>query len=579
MIHEVPHANTPVMGTFDTYVSARDSNDNFDLFQGPMAADFFTLRVGIADQTLDSRHVGLFYWNWRDHVFREWVQTFNQQTSTFNYHWQSAHNPGVLLGGTTGVYLGYDTLDSDLLRRMPQDQIDATRRYIGVATHGAGADEFREFDNSSYVAAVAPFNVYDFVTIGLYGTGGNAGQTLGQVTNTIEAFLNTLIATIDGAGITNTGTTLAPVLNVDPTEADFPTIPVDKGGTGATDAAAARTALGVVASYIKTQYEANADTNAFTDALQTKLNGVEDGAADDQTGAEIVTLLEALAGVGRLDAAALRLIADAIDTELGSNAWRTGGGGGGGGFSVTNLFSGDIDITTGNQWKALGTTAVPSDATWLLWNGGAASDGTDDGPAALWTWINAADWRALTADTEDTTPGDGTGMLMVDWIATNIGDGTPDFARRDAVIGRTSANIPLITSTNDSEDFFGAQLKYITAGAGGGSGGFTLRYAAGTPADSLGDDGDWYLNTTDGAWFTKSSGSWGTAVYTDMQAAGGASSFSDLTGQIADGQVPADFHPGHGTCRLCCAGRGDVHRGGCWNHADCRRSFCSQGLR
>ena len=328
MIHEVPHANTPVMGTFDTYVSARDSNDNFDLFQGPMAADFFTLRVGIADQTLDSRHVGLFYWNWRDHVFREWVQTFNQQTSTFNYHWQSAHNPGVLLGGTTGVYLGYDTLDSALLRRMPRDQIDATRRYIGVATHGAGSDEFREFDNSSYVAAVAPFNVYDFVTIGLYGTGGNAGQTLGQVTNTIEAFLNTLIATIDGAGITNTGTTLAPVLNVDPTEADFPTIPVDKGGTGATDAAAARTALGVVAAYIKTQYEANADTNAFTDALLTKLMGVDMNARDDQTGAEIVALIEALAGVGRLNASALRLIADQIDTELGSSDWRTGGTGG-----------------------------------------------------------------------------------------------------------------------------------------------------------------------------------------------------------------------------------------------------------
>ena len=157
------------------------------------------------------------------------------------------------------------------------------------------------------------------------------------------------------------------------------------------------------------------------------------------------------------------------------------------------LWSGDIDITTANQWKAIGTVAVPSNATWLIWNGGQASDGSDDGPAALSTWIDAAVWRALTADTVDTTPGDGTGMLMVDWIATNIGDGTPDFARRDAVIGRTSADIPLITSTNTGEDFYGASLKYITQ-------------AVATPGGG-----------------------------------GGASSFSDLTGQIADSQVPAAF--------------------------------------
>ena len=580
MVHEVRHAVTPVMGSFGSYTSPRNTADTFDLYRGTHGSDPTTVRVGSVDQNIDSRHVGVFYWNWRDAGFRIWT-THVTSAGTTEYRWAVVHLPADrLVSGGTGEYIGHGTADADLLRHMPQDSIDIARTYVGVATdlNGDGVAHVRTFDNSSYVAAVTPFNVYDFVTIGLYGTGGNAGQTLAQVHATIDAALNTLVSTIDGAGLTNSGTTQAPVLDVDPTQADFPTIPLDKGGTGATDAAAARTALGIIASYIKTQYESNNDTNAFTDALLTKVNSVEDDAKDDQTGAEIVTLLEALAGVGQLNATALRLIADAIDAELGSTTWRTGGSGGGsstfldltdtpvafgtagqvaavnsaadalefvnqaGGFSVTNLFSGNIDITTANQWKALGTTAVPSDATWLLWNGGAGSDGTDDGSAALWTWINAADWRALTADTEDTTPGDGTGMLMVDWIATNIGDGTPDFARRDAVIGRTSANIPLITSTNDGEDFFGASLKYITAGAGGGSGGFTQRYAAGTPADSLGDDGDWYLNTTNGAWFTKSSGSWGSAVYTDMVGSGGgASSFADLTGMIADSQVPAAF--------------------------------------
>ena len=138
-----------------------------------------------------------------------------------------------------------------------------------------------------------------------------------------------------------------------------------------------------------------------------------------------------------------------------------GGGGGGGGLQIKDFWSGNLDFTA-NQWLAVGATAVPSDATWLLWNGGTPSSGTDDGPAALWTWINATDWRALTADTVGATPGDGTGMLMVDWIATNIGDGTPDFARRDLIIGRTSANVPLLLSTNSSEDVQGGSLKYTT---------------------------------------------------------------------------------------------------------------------
>lgn len=47
------------------------------------------------------------------------------------------------------------------------------------------------------------------------------------------------------------------------------------------------------AASIKTQYESNADTNAFDDAAQTKLAGIETGATADLTGAEIVTLYEA----------------------------------------------------------------------------------------------------------------------------------------------------------------------------------------------------------------------------------------------------------------------------------------------
>ena len=83
-------------------------------------------------------------------------------------------------------------------------------------------------------------------------------------------------------------------------------------------------------------------------------------------------------------------------------------------------------------------------------------------------------------------------MLFADWCASDIGDGTPDFTRRDAVIGRTSADIPLLMGPQTGESYFGARLMYITQ-------------AVATPGG------------------------------------GGASSFSELTGQIADDQVPDGF--------------------------------------
>ena len=48
-----------------------------------------------------------------------------------------------------------------------------------------------------------------------------------------------------GVGLSGGGDTGAVTLDIDVSAADFPTIPIDKGGTGATDAAAARTALGI----------------------------------------------------------------------------------------------------------------------------------------------------------------------------------------------------------------------------------------------------------------------------------------------------------------------------------------------
>ena len=185
-----------------------------------------------------------------------------------------------------------------------------------------------------------------------------------------------------------------------------------------------------------------------------------------------------------LDADRAEAARDGAETALSSS---------GAALAFNDFWTGDIDITTSSQWKAVGTEPVPSNATWLLWNGGAATAGANDGPSAEFVWINAAKWRALTADTVDTTPGDGTGMPIVEWFNLDVGDGSPDFARRDLVLGRTTADVPLMTSTDASEDLYGATLMYITQ-------------AVATPGGM-----------------------------------GGASSFSELSGQIADDQVPDEF--------------------------------------
>lgn len=77
------------------------------------------------------------------------------------------------------------------------------------------------------------------------------------------------------------------------------------GSSGSTETAAS----------IKTKYESNADTNAFTDALLAKLDAIEAGATADQTAAEIEALL---------------------DAYYGNTDWRTGGGGGGGSVAVND---------------------------------------------------------------------------------------------------------------------------------------------------------------------------------------------------------------------------------------------------
>jgi len=78
------------------------------------------------------------------------------------------------------------------------------------------------------------------------------------------------------------------------------------------------------AASIKSQYESNSDTNAFTDAFQTKLTGIEALATADQTDAEIKTAYENNADTNVFDNAAqtklgnieVSATADQTDAEI-----------------------------------------------------------------------------------------------------------------------------------------------------------------------------------------------------------------------------------------------------------------------
>ena len=123
---------------------------------------------------------------------------------------------------------------------------------------------------------------------------------------------------------------------------------------------------------IKSSYEANADTNAFTDALLTKLNGIETSATADQTGAEIKLAYEGEANTNAFTDALLTKLngietgatadqtASEIKTAYESNA-------------NTNAFTdaeqtklagiaagAEVNLDPGGTFSGAGTTADPA---------------------------------------------------------------------------------------------------------------------------------------------------------------------------------------------------------------------------
>jgi len=130
------------------------------------------------------------------------------------------------------------------------------------------------------------------------------GGTINAVTiNTLTATTINVSGNVDGRDLSTDGTKLDGIeagATADQTDAEIKTAYENNANTNAFTDADHSKLDGIEASAtadqtdaeIKTAYENNANTNAFTDADHSKLDGIEAGATADQTDAEIKTAYE-----------------------------------------------------------------------------------------------------------------------------------------------------------------------------------------------------------------------------------------------------------------------------------------------
>ena len=211
-------------------------------------------------------------------------------------------------------------------------------------------------------------------------------------------------------------------------------------------------------SELKIGYEANADTNAFTDALLAKLNGIMANAAP----------------------------ADGVVDDITYSV---------AGQVLTTTLSRSIGV------DVIGTVTLPSQGF----------DLHDD--VANYVGLNAVNLLDRMLLSDESVNGDPNRYALVSDILSEL------------------YNMPQLGGTLADNDriFFGDvsatdnRIKYLHFSdfrTALGPLGFTFRHGPANPPDSLGADGDWYLQTTAGIWLEKVSGTW-QVRYTDQVGAGG----------------------------------------------------------
>jgi len=200
---------------------------------------------------------------------------------------------------------------------------------------------------------------------------------------------------------------------------------------------------------IKTAYEANSNTNAYTDAEKTKLSGIESSATADQTGAEIKTAYEGEANTNAFtDAEKTKLSGIATGAEVNVQADFNASSGDALILNKPSIPSGlndltDVDTTGVADNKILKYQASSSKFIIADDTGGGGGSSTFSGLSDTPTNYTGAAGKTVKVNAA------GNGVEFVDQISDVVGDTTPqlggnlDVQASEITTSTTNGNIKL----------------------------------------------------------------------------------------------------------------------------------------
>ena len=331
-----------------------------------------------------------------------------------------------------------------------------------------------------------------------------------------------------GAGLAGGGTSGVVSVGMDVTAADFPTVPIDKGGTGATDVAAARVALGLSAGG-GAVYLGNVTLSADRitavapsgysryptgTLLLFRVNSNPDPSWTGSLSFYIGTDLYDLQGIGTGDVRYKDLPTDTTYLAVVRNAIQL--------LGPVESVSVD-DVLT--QIMAGSGISIDSSTAGQITLASTVTGGSADGTLSSVVLDVAAE--TITFTSTSGTPI----VLSIAGLATD--------SELDAYAPLAS---PVLTGTPTADTAAAginttqiATTAFVTVAianaALASAAGFTLRSAAGAPAAALGDDGDWYINQTTGGFYEKVSGTW-ELRYTDQVGASGGLTQSQVDARV-----------------------------------------------